>query len=65
MLRSTSLSPAGTRVLWLVRRGESTWNSLGLAQGHRDEARLTPWAPLGNASILHRQLAITWERKIR
>jgi 2,3-bisphosphoglycerate-dependent phosphoglycerate mutase len=28
-------------VLWLVRHGESTWNALGLAQGHRDEALLT------------------------
>jgi broad specificity phosphatase PhoE len=33
---------AGTgRTLWLVRHGESTWNRLGLAQGHRDEAELT------------------------
>jgi 2,3-bisphosphoglycerate-dependent phosphoglycerate mutase len=31
------MSPA----LWLVRHGESTWNTLGLAQGHRDDARLT------------------------
>jgi 2,3-bisphosphoglycerate-dependent phosphoglycerate mutase len=29
------------RVVWLVRHGESTWNAAGLAQGHRDEARLT------------------------
>jgi broad specificity phosphatase PhoE len=28
-------------VLWLVRHGESTWNTLGLAQGHRDDAELT------------------------
>jgi 2,3-bisphosphoglycerate-dependent phosphoglycerate mutase len=28
-------------VLWLVRHGESTWNTLGLAQGHCDRARLT------------------------
>src|SRR5271154_1492696 len=28
-------------VLWLGRHGESTWNRLGLAQGHNDEARLT------------------------
>ena len=31
----------GTQVLWLVRHGESTWNTLGLAQGHCDQARLT------------------------
>lgn len=29
------------RGLWLVRHGESTWNVLGLAQGHDDQARLT------------------------
>jgi 2,3-bisphosphoglycerate-dependent phosphoglycerate mutase len=28
-------------VLWLVGHGETTWNALGLAQGHRDEAVLT------------------------
>ena len=27
--------------LWLVRHGESTWNVLGLVQGHCDQARLT------------------------
>jgi 2,3-bisphosphoglycerate-dependent phosphoglycerate mutase len=35
------LDPASP-VLWLVRHGESTWNTLGLAQGHCDRARLTP-----------------------
>jgi probable phosphoglycerate mutase len=29
------------QVLWLVRHGESTWNTRGLAQGHNDQARLT------------------------
>jgi 2,3-bisphosphoglycerate-dependent phosphoglycerate mutase len=28
-------------VLWLIRHGESTWNTLGLAQGHCDRAELT------------------------
>jgi hypothetical protein len=28
-------------VLWLVRHGQSTWNVLGLVQGHCDQARLT------------------------
>src|ERR1700734_1708086 len=38
-----TLAPAlSTPVLWLVRHGESTWNALGLAQGHADQARLTP-----------------------
>jgi probable phosphoglycerate mutase len=27
--------------MWLVRHGESTWNVLGLVQGHADEASLT------------------------
>ena len=31
----------GGRELWLVRHGESTWNVLGLVQGHCDQARLT------------------------
>ena len=30
-----------TRSLWLIRHGESTWNTLGLAQGHSDDAELT------------------------
>jgi broad specificity phosphatase PhoE len=34
-------APAGTATLWLVRHGESTWNALGLAQGHSDRPRLT------------------------
>jgi broad specificity phosphatase PhoE len=44
MSRNTT-RPAGRgtdQVLWLVRHGESTWNTLGLAQGHNDQARLTP-----------------------
>ena len=42
-----TLAPAvSTPVLWLVRHGESTWNALGLAQGHADQARLTQ-VPLG------------------
>jgi len=27
--------------LFLIRHGESSWNALGLAQGHNDQARLT------------------------
>jgi probable phosphoglycerate mutase len=33
--------PEFAAALWLVRHGESTWNTLGLAQGHRDDAELT------------------------
>jgi broad specificity phosphatase PhoE len=29
------------QTIWLVRHGESTWNVLGLVQGHADEAVLT------------------------
>lgn len=29
------------RPIWLVRHGESTWNRLGLCQGHNDDAELT------------------------
>jgi 2,3-bisphosphoglycerate-dependent phosphoglycerate mutase len=34
---SDSTGPA----FWLVRHGESTWNTAGLAQGHNDQAELT------------------------
>jgi 2,3-bisphosphoglycerate-dependent phosphoglycerate mutase len=37
----TSTSTAGIGTLWLVRHGESTWNTLGLTQGHNDQAELT------------------------
>ena len=37
----TSTPDSGTRTLWLVRHGESTWNVLGLAQGYDDQAELT------------------------
>src|SRR5580693_10335146 len=38
-----SRSVLGTALptLWLVRHGESTWNTAGLVQGHNDEAELT------------------------
>jgi broad specificity phosphatase PhoE len=34
-------STDNSRVLWLVRHGETTWNSMGWIQGHVDAARLT------------------------
>ena len=37
----TAGRPGERTVLWLVRHGESTWNALGLAQGHSDQPRLT------------------------
>jgi 2,3-bisphosphoglycerate-dependent phosphoglycerate mutase len=42
MLRTRPVLAAAGPVVWLVRHGESTWNTLGLAQGHCDRARLTP-----------------------
>jgi len=40
---ASSAAPSATAVsaLWLVRHGESTWNTAGLAQGHNDQAELT------------------------
>jgi 2,3-bisphosphoglycerate-dependent phosphoglycerate mutase len=38
----TAGRPKEQTLLWLVRHGESTWNALGLAQGHSDQPRLTP-----------------------
>jgi broad specificity phosphatase PhoE len=32
---------AATGSAWLIRHGESTWNALGLTQGHADQAELT------------------------
>jgi broad specificity phosphatase PhoE len=38
----TAAAPSATAsALWLVRHGESTWNAVGLAQGHNDQAELT------------------------
>src|SRR6202453_3194047 len=37
----TAAAAGSGHVLWLVRHGESTWNRLGRAQGHCDQARLT------------------------
>jgi probable phosphoglycerate mutase len=37
----TSASVSATRTVWLVRHGESTWNTIGLMQGHNDRAELT------------------------
>jgi 2,3-bisphosphoglycerate-dependent phosphoglycerate mutase len=38
----TPAAPSATAsAFWLVRHGESTWNTLGLAQGHNDQAELT------------------------
>src|ERR1700744_4520555 len=35
------ISTAATGSAWLIRHGESTWNALGLTQGHADQAELT------------------------
>src|SRR5947207_1982444 len=58
-----------TQVLWLVRHGESTWNTLGLAQGHCDQARLTQlgqrqaWAVA--AQLRDRPVAALYARDLR
>ena len=70
--RDTNHDAGADRVLWLVRHGETDWNASGLAQCHRDQARLTPrgvrqaWAVVGQlcdrpigalfASDLHRAM---------
>ena len=42
VLTAGAAEPDGAgRELWLVRHAESTWNVLGLVQGHCDQARLT------------------------
>lgn len=42
MPHSTAPSAAASAsAFWLVRHGESTWNTVGLAQGHNDQAELT------------------------
>jgi probable phosphoglycerate mutase len=38
---SDTLCRGSAPALWLVRHGESTWNTEGLAQGHNDQAELT------------------------
>ncbi|HUB22329.1 MAG TPA: histidine phosphatase family protein [Streptosporangiaceae bacterium] len=37
----TLRTQAALPLVWLIRHGESDWNTLGLAQGHCDQARLT------------------------
>jgi probable phosphoglycerate mutase len=51
---STTGTSAGTRSLWLVRHGESTWNTLGLAQGHNDQPELTSRGRRQASSIAER-----------
>ena len=40
-LRATTAEHLPAPALWLVRHGESTWNTAGLCQGHNDEPELT------------------------
>jgi broad specificity phosphatase PhoE len=53
------MPPASTpvtsaRTLWLVRHGESTWNTQGLTQGHNDQAELTARGKRQAAEIAER-----------
>jgi probable phosphoglycerate mutase len=45
----------GTRSLWLVRHGESSWNAKRLVQGHSDRSRLT-WRGRQQARQVARRL---------
>lgn len=45
---------ASPAVLWLIRHGESTWNTLGLVQGHCDEAELTARGAAQAAAVAER-----------
>lgn len=45
---------ASLAALWLIRHGESTWNTLGLVQGHRDEAELTERGTAQAAAVAER-----------
>jgi 2,3-bisphosphoglycerate-dependent phosphoglycerate mutase len=38
---SESIEPTANPSLWLVRHGQSTWNTAGICQGHNDDAELT------------------------
>jgi len=40
-LRATTAEHLPAPALWLIRHGESTWNTAGLCQGHNDEPELT------------------------
>ena len=42
------------QTIWLVRHGESTWNVLGLVQGHADEAVLTRQGRRQAQLLIHR-----------
>jgi probable phosphoglycerate mutase len=54
MFRTRPLLAPADPVLWLVRHGESTWNTLGLAQGHCDQARLTRRGTHQAGEVAHR-----------
>ena len=43
-----------SRGLWLVRHGESTWNNLGLIQGHADGPVLTERGRAQSQDVAHR-----------
>ena len=42
-----------SRTLWLVRHGESTWNDLGLIQGHADGPVLTEHGRAQSRAVAH------------
>lgn len=49
------------QTIWLVRHGESTWNVLGLVQGHADEAVLTRQGRRQAQLLTHRLAGRTFD----
>jgi 2,3-bisphosphoglycerate-dependent phosphoglycerate mutase len=54
MLRSVNSVENNSRMLWLVRHGESTWNDLGLIQGHAEGPVLTEKGQSQSMEAAHR-----------
>jgi 2,3-bisphosphoglycerate-dependent phosphoglycerate mutase len=53
-LESVSSVENDSRMLWLVRHGESTWNDLGLIQGHAEGPMLTEKGQSQSLEVAHR-----------
>jgi probable phosphoglycerate mutase len=50
-LKEVNRTEDDDRAVWLVRHGESTWNVLGLVQGHADGPTLTQKGQLQSAQV--------------
>ncbi len=51
----------GDKTIWMVRHGESTWNVLGLVQGHADDAALSKQGRRQARLLAHRLGGRTFE----